>query len=47
VASLVAGVKSIAHLEEYPRLLERSIPTDLWAELKSLELVPANAPTPG
>ena len=46
VSSLVVGVKSIAHLEEYPALLAEPIPAALWAELKSLELVPADAPTP-
>jgi D-threo-aldose 1-dehydrogenase len=46
VAGLVVGVRSIEHLEEYPALMRRSIPTELWSELRSAGLIPAAAPTP-
>jgi D-threo-aldose 1-dehydrogenase len=46
VASLVAGVRSIDHLDEYPELMRRSIPAELWSELKSEGLLAAGAPTP-
>jgi D-threo-aldose 1-dehydrogenase len=47
VASLVAGVRSIDHLDEYPELMRLPIPADLWPELKSEALLAADAPTPG
>jgi D-threo-aldose 1-dehydrogenase len=46
IVSLVTGVRSIAHLEEYPAALRRSIPADLWAELKAVGLILADAPVP-
>jgi D-threo-aldose 1-dehydrogenase len=46
IVSLVTGVRSIAHLEEYPAALRRSIPADLWAELKAIGLIRADAPVP-
>jgi D-threo-aldose 1-dehydrogenase len=46
VASVVAGVRSVDHLDEYPRLLAEPIPADLWAELRHEGLLPAAAPTP-
>ena len=46
VASLVAGVKSVDHLDEYPSLLRTPIPVELWQELRTLDLLPAGAPTP-
>jgi D-threo-aldose 1-dehydrogenase len=46
VASLVAGVRSIEHLDEYPELMRRPIPAGLWSELKSEGLLAADAPTP-
>jgi D-threo-aldose 1-dehydrogenase len=46
VTSLIAGVRSIDHLEDYPALMRLSIPTDLWAELRAEGLMPAGAPTP-
>ena len=46
VTTLVAGVRSIEHLDEYPELLGRAIPADLWSELKSEGLLAADAPTP-
>jgi D-threo-aldose 1-dehydrogenase len=46
VASVVAGVRSVAHLEEYPELMATPIPTDLWAELKAEGVIRHEAPTP-
>lgn len=46
VASLVAGVRTPAHLDEYPAMLARPIPSDLWAELRAEGLVAADAPVP-
>jgi D-threo-aldose 1-dehydrogenase len=46
VASVVAGVRSVDHLDEYPRLLAEPIPADLWAELRDGGLIPGAAPTP-
>ena len=46
VASLVAGVRRVEHLDEYPELMRRPIPADLWSELKADRLLAADAPTP-
>jgi D-threo-aldose 1-dehydrogenase len=46
VRSLVAGVRRIDHLDEYPELMRRPIPADLWAELRSEGLIPDEAPVP-
>ena len=46
VESLVAGVRSVAHLDEYPALLAHPIPADLWAELRDEGLIVADAPVP-
>jgi D-threo-aldose 1-dehydrogenase len=46
VASIVAGVRRIDHLEEYPRLFREQIPADLWAELRHEGLLAADAPVP-
>jgi D-threo-aldose 1-dehydrogenase len=47
VRSLIAGVRRIEHLDEYPVLMRRPIPADLWAELRAEGLIPAEAPVPG
>jgi D-threo-aldose 1-dehydrogenase len=47
VASLVAGVRSIRHLDEYPRAMARPIPAALWAELRDAGLIRPDAPVPG
>jgi len=47
VASLVAGVRTPAHLDDYPVMLAHDIPTDLWAHLRAEGLLPADAPVPG
>ena len=46
VRSLVAGVRSIDHLDEYPALMRRPIPLDLWEELRAAGLIAAEAPVP-
>jgi D-threo-aldose 1-dehydrogenase len=47
VRSLIAGVRRIDHLDEYPELMRLSIPADLWTDLRAEGLVPADAPVPG
>ena len=46
VVSIVAGVRRIDHLEEYPGLFREPIPADLWAELRDEGLLTAAAPVP-
>ncbi|HEY7736701.1 MAG TPA: aldo/keto reductase [Candidatus Limnocylindrales bacterium] len=46
VVSVVAGVRSTAHLDEYPAAMRAPIPADLWAELRSEGLLHPAAPTP-
>jgi D-threo-aldose 1-dehydrogenase len=46
VTSLVTGVRSAAHLDEYPRFARRGLPPDLWAELRSEGLIRPDAPVP-
>ena len=46
VAAIVAGVRSIDHFDDYPRLLRAPIPDALWAELRSENLLAPNAPVP-
>jgi D-threo-aldose 1-dehydrogenase len=46
VASLLAGVRRIDHLDEYPALMRRQIPGDLWLELRAEGLLPEDAPVP-
>jgi D-threo-aldose 1-dehydrogenase len=45
--ALVTGVRTPAHLEEYPALATREIPAELWQELRSEGLIRADAPVPG
>lgn len=47
VACMVAGVRTMAQLDEYPALFAERIPADLWAELRAEGLLPATAPVPG
>jgi D-threo-aldose 1-dehydrogenase len=44
--SLVAGVRTIAHLDEYPALLRYPIPGALWTELREERLIDLEAPVP-
>ncbi|MFL5727057.1 MAG: aldo/keto reductase [Chloroflexota bacterium] len=46
VASLVTGVRSRAHLDEYPAFARRAIPAGLWDDLRSEGLLRPDAPTP-
>lgn len=46
VVSLVAGVRSIDHLNDYPTLMRESIPVAMWADLKREGLIASDAPTP-
>jgi D-threo-aldose 1-dehydrogenase len=46
VRSLIAGVRRVDHLEEYPELLRRPIPADVWAELRAEGLIDPAAPVP-
>jgi len=46
MTALVTGVRTPAHLEEYPALAERAIPADLWGELRAEGLIRPDAPTP-
>jgi D-threo-aldose 1-dehydrogenase len=46
VVSLIAGVRSIGHLEEYPRLMRQSVPAALWADLRAEGLIRPEAPVP-
>jgi len=44
--SLIAGVRRIDHLDEYPELMRAPIPAALWDELRAEGLIPAEAPVP-
>ncbi len=46
VAGLIAGVRTIAHLDEYPALLRRPIPSELWDDLRATGLIDPDAPVP-
>ena len=47
IVSLVAGVRTPAHLDDYPAMLAHPIPSDLWAELRAERLIAPDAPVPG
>ena len=44
--SVIAGVRRIEHLDEYPAFLRLPIPDDLWAELRAEALLDPAAPVP-
>jgi D-threo-aldose 1-dehydrogenase len=46
VRALVTGVRTIEHLDDYPRFMRLPIPDDLWAELRAEGLLPPEAPVP-
>jgi D-threo-aldose 1-dehydrogenase len=46
VAAVVAGVRRVDHLDEYPELFRSPIPAALWDDLRTEGLIPSNAPTP-
>jgi D-threo-aldose 1-dehydrogenase len=47
VMSLIAGVRRIDHLAEYPELMRQPIPAALWDDLRAEGLLPPEAPVPG
>ena len=46
VTALVAGVRTVAHLDDYPDFMRASIPAALWADLRAGDLLARDAPTP-
>src|SRR4051794_13060426 len=46
VTGLIAGVRTAAHLDDYPSAMRLSIPAGLWDDLRSEGLLPAEAPVP-
>ena len=46
IASVIPGARSVAEVEDNVRMVEWSIPADLWAELKQAGLIAEEAPTP-
>jgi D-threo-aldose 1-dehydrogenase len=46
VAGLIAGVRRVEHLDEYPDFMRWPIPPALWDDLRADGLIPADAPTP-
>ena len=46
VVGLLAGVRKVEHLDEYPALMRLEIPVPLWEDLKPQGLLEADAPTP-
>jgi len=46
VAAIIPGGHSAAEVEENFQMLSTPIPDDFWAELRRLNLLPAEAPVP-
>ena len=46
VVSVVAGARSVAHLDDAVTNLQVPIPDELWTELRREGLLPAGVPTP-
>jgi len=46
VVSLIAGVRTIEHLDDYPDLMRMPIPASFWDELRARRLIPESAPVP-
>jgi D-threo-aldose 1-dehydrogenase len=46
VRSLIAGVRRIDHLDDYPAMMRLPIPVELWTDLRAEGLIPAEAPVP-
>jgi D-threo-aldose 1-dehydrogenase len=46
VAGLIAGVRRVDHLDEYPEFMRWPIPAGLWDDLRAEGLIDAEAPTP-
>ena len=47
VVTTIPGVSAVSEIEDDIRLLQIEIPEALWADLKSEQLLPESAPTPG
>jgi D-threo-aldose 1-dehydrogenase len=47
VKAIVAGVRTVPHLDDYPRFMAQPLPPDLWTELREEGLIPPEAPIPG
>jgi D-threo-aldose 1-dehydrogenase len=47
VTAIIPGARSVAEVEQNCRLFSLPIPNDFWAELRHLDLLPAEAPVPG
>jgi D-threo-aldose 1-dehydrogenase len=47
VKALVAGVRTVEHLDDYPRLMVTPLPEGLWSELRAEDLIDPGAPVPG
>lgn len=47
VATVLAGSRSVAEVEENAAMLAHPIPVDLWAELRAEGLIAPHVPTPG
>jgi D-threo-aldose 1-dehydrogenase len=46
VVSLVAGVRTPGHLDDYPELMRAQIPQGFWDALRARRLIPESAPVP-
>lgn len=46
VASILAGVRTAAHLDDYPAFMRLPVPAALWADLRGEGLIRDDAPTP-
>jgi D-threo-aldose 1-dehydrogenase len=46
VAGLIAGVRRVEHLVEYPEFMRQPIPPALWDDLRAEGLIAADAPVP-
>lgn len=46
VATVVAGVRKISHLDDTVSMMQVPIPDDLWDDLRAENLLPDEAPTP-
>jgi D-threo-aldose 1-dehydrogenase len=47
VATVVAGVRTVGHLDDTVAMMQVPIPGELWDDLRAEGLLPENAPTPG
>ena len=45
--ALIAGVRSVAHLDEYPAFAHVAIPPGMWDELRGERLLRPDSPVPG